>query len=65
MPPGQNMDDFLTIIRSGMWRLSYQLSREGRKRFFDEFLPLLNDTKGTPNPIPVPTLCPISMLPSS
>ncbi|KAF2162539.1 hypothetical protein M409DRAFT_69112 [Zasmidium cellare ATCC 36951] len=45
MPPGQNMDDFLTILRSGMWRLSYQLSREGKKRFFDEFLPLLNDTK--------------------
>ena len=45
MPPGQNMDDTLTILRSGMWRLSYQLSREGRKRFFEEFLPLLNDTK--------------------
>lgn len=45
MPPGQNMDDYLTILRSGMWRLSYQLSREGRKRFFDEFLPLLTDTK--------------------
>lgn len=46
MPPGKNMDDIFTILRSGMWRLSYQLSREGRKRFFDEFLPLLNDTKG-------------------
>jgi ribosomal protein S18 acetylase RimI-like enzyme len=45
MPPGQNMDDYLTILRSGMWRLSYQLSAEGRKRFFDEFLPLLNSTK--------------------
>lgn len=45
MPPGENMDDYLTILRSGMWRLSYLLSREGRKRFFDEFLPLLNDTK--------------------
>ncbi|KAK4494586.1 hypothetical protein PRZ48_013942 [Zasmidium cellare] len=45
MPPGQNMDDIFTILRSGLWRLSYQLSREGRKRFFDEFLPLLNDTK--------------------
>lgn len=45
MPPGENMDDYFTILRSGMWRLSYQLSKEGRKRFFDEFLPLLNDTK--------------------
>lgn len=28
-----------------MWRLHYQLSREGRRRFFDELLPLLHDTK--------------------
>lgn len=39
------MDDFCTIIRSGMWRLNYKLSKEGKKRFFDEFLPLLHDTK--------------------
>ena len=39
------MDDLLTIIRSGMWRLNYLLSREGKKRFFSEFLPLLHDTK--------------------
>ncbi|EME78289.1 uncharacterized protein MYCFIDRAFT_100980, partial [Pseudocercospora fijiensis CIRAD86] len=45
MPPGENMDDYFTILRSGMWRLSYQLSKEGRKRFFNEFLPLLADTK--------------------
>ena len=45
MPPGKNMDDWLTILRSGMWRLSYQLSAEGRKRFFEEFLPLLGKTK--------------------
>jgi GNAT superfamily N-acetyltransferase len=45
MPPGQNMDDYLTILRSGMFRLVWQLSKEGRKRFFTEFLPLLNDTK--------------------
>lgn len=45
MPPGENMDDYLTIFRSGMWRLNYQLSKEGKKRFFDEFLPLLHDTK--------------------
>ena len=39
------MDDYLTIFRSGMWRLNYQLSWEGQKRFFSEFLPLLHDTK--------------------
>lgn len=39
------MDDLLTIFRSGMWRLNYQLSPEGKKRFFTEFLPLLHDTK--------------------
>ncbi|KAI9667761.1 MAG: hypothetical protein M1821_000578 [Bathelium mastoideum] len=45
MPPGRNMDDQLTVIRSGMWRLHFQLSKEGKKRFFEEFLPLLHDTK--------------------
>lgn len=43
----QNMDDYLTILRSGMWRLSYQLSPLGRDRFFNEFLPLLNHTKAS------------------
>ncbi|KAI9052868.1 hypothetical protein LZ554_003140 [Drepanopeziza brunnea f. sp. 'monogermtubi'] len=45
MPPGNNMDDLWTILRSGMWRLWYKLSSEGKKRFYDEFLPLLHDTK--------------------
>ncbi|GAB7355978.1 hypothetical protein MBLNU459_g6608t1 [Dothideomycetes sp. NU459] len=45
MPPGQNMDDYLTIFRSGMWRLWYKLSAEGKARFFDEFFPLLHDVK--------------------
>ena len=39
------MDDWFTILRSGMWRLNYKLSVEGKKRFFTEFLPLLHDTK--------------------
>ena len=39
------MDDYMTIFRSGMWRLIYQFSKEGKKRYFDEFLPLLHDTK--------------------
>jgi len=45
MPPGKNMDDLWTIFRSGMWRLWYKLSSEGKKRFYNEFLPLLHDTK--------------------
>ncbi|KAF2268760.1 hypothetical protein CC78DRAFT_529737 [Lojkania enalia] len=45
MPPGQNMDDLWTILRSGMWRLNYRLSGEGKRRFFTEFLPLLHDVK--------------------
>ena len=45
-PPGTNIDSTLTEFRSGMWRLRYQLSKEGRVRFFDEFMPLLHKTKG-------------------
>ena len=45
LPPGKNIDDWVTILRSGMWRLSYKLSKEGRARFLDEFLPLLHETK--------------------
>lgn len=39
------MDDWCTYLRSGMWRLNYQLSAEGRARFFTEFLPILHSTK--------------------
>lgn len=45
MPPGKNIDDLLTICRSGMWRLYYKFSKEGKDRFFNEFLPLLSTTK--------------------
>jgi len=45
MPPGKNMDDWWTILRSGMWRLYFKLSAEGKKRFYSEFLPLLHHTK--------------------
>lgn len=38
------MDDLWTIMRSGMWRLRYKLSAEGKQRFYEEFLPLLHDT---------------------
>lgn len=45
LPPGKNIDDWWTILRSGMWRMNYKLSAEGKIRFFDEFLPLLGRTK--------------------
>ncbi|KAF2838920.1 hypothetical protein M501DRAFT_934726 [Patellaria atrata CBS 101060] len=45
MPPNTTNDDWLTLLRSGLWRLQYKLSAEGKKRFFQEFLPLLHDTK--------------------
>ena len=45
MAPGQNLDTFCTMFRSGMLTFNWKLSKEGRKRFFDEFLPLLHDTK--------------------
>jgi GNAT superfamily N-acetyltransferase len=45
MPPGKNMDDWWTIFRSGLWRLYYKLSHEGKARFYSEFLPLLHRTK--------------------
>ncbi|KAI1813207.1 hypothetical protein GGS20DRAFT_586763 [Poronia punctata] len=45
MPPGQDSDDWLTILRSGMWRLYYQLSAEGRRRYYNELLPVLHNTK--------------------
>ena len=45
MPPNKNMDDFCTMLWSGMFGLNWKLPKEGKKRFFDEFLPLLHDTK--------------------
>ena len=47
MPPGKNIDDFWTILRSGLWRMKYKFSTQGRQRFFSEFLPLLHHTKAT------------------
>ncbi|KAK4454300.1 hypothetical protein QBC34DRAFT_393042 [Podospora aff. communis PSN243] len=45
LPPGKDLDGWVTLLRSGMWRLYFTLSAEGRKRYFDEVLPLLHDTK--------------------
>ncbi|KAK4103597.1 N-acetyltransferase-like protein [Parathielavia hyrcaniae] len=45
VPPGKQLDGWWTQLRSGMWRLYFQLSPEGKKRYFQEILPLLHDTK--------------------
>ncbi|KAL8992949.1 MAG: hypothetical protein Q9169_006719 [Polycauliona sp. 2 TL-2023] len=45
MPPGKNMDDKLTMFRSGLWMVNHKLSGEGQQRFKQEFLPLLHRTK--------------------
>lgn len=45
MPPGTHTDGLATMLLSGMWRLRYRLSPEGRTRFFAEFAPLLHSTK--------------------
>jgi ribosomal protein S18 acetylase RimI-like enzyme len=33
------------MFRSGLWRIYFLLSPEGRKRYYDELLPLLTRTK--------------------
>ncbi|KEF55817.1 uncharacterized protein A1O9_08568 [Exophiala aquamarina CBS 119918] len=45
LPPGKGIDDWWTSLRSGLWRMKYRLSKEGKIRFFEEFLPLLGRTK--------------------
>ncbi|KAK8212078.1 hypothetical protein IWZ01DRAFT_254536 [Phyllosticta capitalensis] len=45
MPPNSSDMGLTTFFRSGMWRLYYRLCREGRQRFFTEFMPLLHDIK--------------------
>ncbi|KAF2671590.1 hypothetical protein BT63DRAFT_422128 [Microthyrium microscopicum] len=45
MPPGKDMDSLSTTLRSGIWRLHYRLSKIGKFRFFNDFMPLLHDTK--------------------
>ncbi|KAI5820985.1 acyl-CoA N-acyltransferase [Pyronema omphalodes] len=45
MPPGKNMDDWYTIFRTGMWRLYFKLTAEGKKRYFGEFMEVLHQTK--------------------
>lgn len=45
LPPGKDIGDWWTILRSGLWRVSFSLSREGKARLYSESLPLLHHTK--------------------
>ncbi|CAK7228048.1 hypothetical protein SCUCBS95973_006748 [Sporothrix curviconia] len=45
MPPGKDLDGWWTALRSGLWRLHFQLSTECRRRYYAELLPLLEHTK--------------------
>ncbi|KAM0323490.1 hypothetical protein ACHAQA_008770 [Verticillium albo-atrum] len=45
VPPGKDTDTWLTMFRSGLWRLYYQLSPEARTRYYGDFIPLLHHTK--------------------
>ncbi|KAL8694821.1 MAG: hypothetical protein Q9218_000580 [Villophora microphyllina] len=45
MPPGKTMDGWFTTLRSGMTWLNMWLPEENKRRFQEEFLPLLHDTK--------------------
>ncbi|KJZ79843.1 hypothetical protein HIM_00557 [Hirsutella minnesotensis 3608] len=44
-PPGKFMDDWWTTVRSGTWRLAYQLPAESRKRVFGELFPALHGAR--------------------
>jgi len=45
MPPNSTSDSLSTILRSGLWKLHFQMSREGRDRWFKYFMPMLHDIK--------------------
>jgi GNAT superfamily N-acetyltransferase len=45
MPPNAPADSLTTFIRSGLWKLHWQLSSEGRRRWFSYFMPTLHDVK--------------------
>ncbi|OIW32074.1 acetyltransferase [Coniochaeta ligniaria NRRL 30616] len=44
LPPRKNLDGWWTSFRSGLWRLKFQLSPEGNKRY-DDLVNVLHDTK--------------------
>lgn len=44
LPPRKNLDGWWTSFRSGLWRLRFQLSPEGNRRY-DDLVSVLHDTK--------------------
>jgi GNAT superfamily N-acetyltransferase len=45
MPPGANCDSLSTTLRSGMWKLRFIMSKIGRERWFNYFMPELHHIK--------------------
>ncbi len=45
LPPGRDCDDWLTMLRSGIYNLRWKMGPEGRQRFYNEFMPVLHDAK--------------------
>ncbi|KAL5601069.1 hypothetical protein BROUX41_005898 [Berkeleyomyces rouxiae] len=43
--PGTTHDERWSILRSGLWRLQYKLSSEGRRRYYTEVVPKLDRLK--------------------
>ncbi|KKA29863.1 hypothetical protein TD95_000410 [Thielaviopsis punctulata] len=43
--PGDNPDTRWNTFRSGLWKLKFKLSREGKNRYYKEVIPALHDTK--------------------
>ena len=44
MTPGQHLEAWWHILRSGIWKLSYLLPAKVRNRLFVDFFPALHDT---------------------
>jgi len=45
LPPGGDIDGWWVALRSGLWRMYYLLSPQGRRRDFTETLPVLHNAK--------------------
>ncbi|KAL1901163.1 hypothetical protein Cpir12675_000652 [Ceratocystis pirilliformis] len=43
--PGEHEDGWWTVMRSGLWKLKFQLSREGKRRYYKEIVPSLDRLK--------------------
>ncbi|VBB77424.1 Conserved hypothetical protein [Yarrowia lipolytica] len=45
LPPGEEADDWWTALRSGGWTLPYKFGKEGRIRYFKEYLPKIDEAR--------------------